>query len=143
MPGSLRLSVGMKSSGPQLTIGALADRFGLESHVLRYWESMGLLTPGRDHAGRRRYAQQDVLRVAVILCGKEAGLPLVSIAAMLTTTDPAERQEILLGHRDALRHQIAQTQAALDLVECAVECAHADLATCPSFRQHLVERARL
>lgn len=36
----------MKSS-EALTIGELAQRFGLATHVLRYWESMGLLKPAR------------------------------------------------------------------------------------------------
>ncbi|MZG18734.1 MerR family DNA-binding transcriptional regulator, partial [Streptomyces sp. SID5914] len=30
-----------------LGIGALAARFGLAAHVLRHWEAMGLLHPGR------------------------------------------------------------------------------------------------
>lgn len=35
-----------------LTIGELAARFGLATHVLRYWEAMGV--PGAALPGRRR-----------------------------------------------------------------------------------------
>ncbi|GAA0901130.1 MerR family transcriptional regulator [Virgisporangium aurantiacum] len=56
----------MKSSGT-VTIGELAHRFGLATHVLRHWETMGLLTPDRDGAGQRRYGRADLTRVALIL----------------------------------------------------------------------------
>jgi DNA-binding transcriptional MerR regulator len=56
-------------------IGAVSERFGLATHVLRHWEAMGLLTPARDAAGRRRYKTADLTRVAVILRAKEAGSP--------------------------------------------------------------------
>ena len=32
---------------PEYTIGELAARFGLATHVLRHWEDMGLLSPAR------------------------------------------------------------------------------------------------
>ncbi|WP_375546898.1 MerR family transcriptional regulator, partial [Streptomyces gossypii] len=35
-----------------MSIGALAARFGVATHVLRHWESKGLLHPGRDAGGR-------------------------------------------------------------------------------------------
>ncbi len=39
----------MKSS--PWTIGELAARFGLATHVLRHWEDVGLLTPSATPAG--------------------------------------------------------------------------------------------
>src|SRR5262249_30579296 len=65
---TMQVNVHMKSSG-ELTIGELANRFGLATHVLRHWESMGLLVPGRDRGGQRRYGDGDLARVALILMG--------------------------------------------------------------------------
>ncbi len=62
----------MKSTG-EFTIGELAHEFGLATHVLRHWESMGLLRPGRNGAGQRRYGRADLARVAMILIGKDEG----------------------------------------------------------------------
>lgn len=63
----VRLNVDMKS------IGEVAARFGLPTHVLRHWEAEGLLTPAR--AGdRRRYTDADLYRVAAILISKGGGL---------------------------------------------------------------------
>ena len=44
----------------EMTIGELAARFGLATHVLRHWEAMGLLTPAARVNGRRRYRQEHV-----------------------------------------------------------------------------------
>ncbi|HWV26917.1 MAG TPA: MerR family transcriptional regulator, partial [Aeromicrobium sp.] len=46
------------------SIGEVADRFGIATHVLRHWEDMGLLTPQRDTADRRRYVDDDLVRIA-------------------------------------------------------------------------------
>jgi DNA-binding transcriptional MerR regulator len=58
----LWLHVDMKSSDAD-TIGAVAENFGLATHVLRHWESVGLLTPERDAAGHRRYREHDLTRI--------------------------------------------------------------------------------
>jgi MerR family transcriptional regulator, copper efflux regulator len=47
----------------------VAERFGLATHVLRHWESEGLLPPVRD-GDRRRYTDADQNRVAAILLAK-------------------------------------------------------------------------
>ncbi|MER5750794.1 MerR family transcriptional regulator [Streptomyces sp. NPDC002088] len=132
----------MKSSGEDETfsIGALAERFGLATHVLRHWEAMGLLTPARDSAGRRRYGTDHLTRVAVILRAKEAGLSLDTIRSLSATSDPAGRREILRQEADALRRRIAAAQASLELIECALHCDHEDFTQCPRFRQTVVDR---
>ena len=65
----------MKSSRDvDLSVGELAARFQMATHVLRHWEDVGLLTPRRDGSGRRRYGRGDVFRVATIVRSKAAGL---------------------------------------------------------------------
>ncbi|MEU2930808.1 MerR family transcriptional regulator [Streptomyces sp. NPDC007251] len=132
----------MKSSGEHetLSIGALAERFGLATHVLRHWESMGLLSPVRDGAGRRRYSPADLTRVAVILRAKEAGLSLDTIRSLAATADPGLRRGILQREAEALRSRIAAVQASLKLIECALDCDHEDFTQCPHYRQMAAER---
>ncbi|MFI6588088.1 MerR family transcriptional regulator [Embleya sp. NPDC050493] len=125
--------------GP-MSIGALAERFGLATHVLRHWEAMGLLAPARDAAGRRRYRTADLTRVAVILRGKEAGLSLDTIRALVATADAGQRRNILCQEADALRSRIAAAQASLELVECALDCAQEDFTRCAHFRQVVRDR---
>ncbi|WP_228829630.1 MerR family transcriptional regulator [Nocardia beijingensis] len=59
-------------AGGDISIGELAARFGLATHVLRHWEDVGLLAPRRDGAGsapvsRRRRGERgdDIARQAV------------------------------------------------------------------------------
>ncbi|MEW2402637.1 MerR family transcriptional regulator [Streptomyces sp. NPDC046862] len=123
-----------------LSVGALAKRFGLATHVLRHWETMGLLTPVRDAAGRRRYKTADLTRVAVILRAKEAGLSLDTIRTLAATTEPAQRRDILRQEAEALRSRIAAAQYSLGLIECALDCDHEDFTQCAHFRQMVAER---
>ncbi|WP_346182236.1 MerR family transcriptional regulator [Streptomyces osmaniensis] len=140
----LRLNVGMKSSQHSgvgtLSIGALAARFGLATHVLRHWEAMGLLHPGRDAGGRRRYGPDDVTRVATILILKEAGLGLTTIRSLSTTVDRATRQEILRPAAEELRTRIAAAQASLALIEGGLNCEHEEVTQCPNYQRLIAER---
>ncbi|MFB7938032.1 MerR family transcriptional regulator [Streptomyces sp. NPDC056049] len=116
-------------------IGALAERFGLATHVLRHWESTGLLAPARDAAGRRRYRSADLTRVAVILRAKDAGLSLDVIRSLTAPADAVKRRNILRAEADALRSRIAAAQASLDLIECALDCDQDDFSRCAHFRR--------
>ncbi|MCC3316731.1 hypothetical protein A5780_30485 [Nocardia sp. 852002-20019_SCH5090214] len=130
----------MKSSSRNLGIGDAAAVFGLATHVLRHWESLGLVTPARDSAGRRRYHDDDIFRIAVILCAKEAGLGLDAIAEMITATALNTRREILHRHRDQLAATITAAQTALAIVDGALRCEHDDFTTCPHFRATVADR---
>ncbi|MEV8596099.1 MerR family transcriptional regulator [Streptomyces sp. NPDC052012] len=142
----LRLNVDMKSSEDDggvgtLSIGELAGRFGLATHVLRHWEAMGLLHPDRDGGGRRRYGANDLTHVATILIMKEAGLSLSSIRSLSTTVDRATRREILHPVAEELRSTIAAAQAALDLIEGGLNCEYENVTQCPNYRRLIAERA--
>jgi DNA-binding transcriptional MerR regulator len=142
MPAILRLNVDMKSSEDHatLSVGEVAERFGLAAHVLRHWESLGLLSPARTTADRRRYAGSDLYRVAVIVRAKEAGLSLDSIRDLITIQDPATRTAILRRHRTDLLQRIAAAQASLELIECALDCDHEDIAQCAHLQAAVTER---
>lgn len=122
-----------------LTIGELAKRFGLATHVLRYWESMGLLKPARREGGQRRYGQAELVRVAMILMGKDAGFRLRELRALLSTPDPMDHQDLLRRHVAELEQRIARARAAKDLVEHALACPHS-FADCEHVREHIAAR---
>jgi DNA-binding transcriptional MerR regulator len=129
----VRLNVDMKS------IGEVAARFGLPTHVLRHWEAEGLLTPARV-GDRRRYTDADVYRVAAILISKEAGFGLADIQAMLAARSAPARHEVMARHRERLLARVARAQAALDMLEGGLECPHDDIMTCPHFQGLLANR---
>lgn len=133
----LGLNVDVKSS--MMTIGDVADHFGLPAHVLRHWESVGLLCPARVTGGRRRYTRDDLFRVASILRAKQAGLSLPDIRAFLAAGDPAVRKGVLRRNHGVLRARMAALQSALDLLEAGLNCSHEDVTTCPNYRGQLAE----
>jgi DNA-binding transcriptional MerR regulator len=122
-----------------MTIGEVADHFGLPTHVLRHWESVGLLSPARAEGDRRRYTRDDLFRVAAIVCVKRAGLSLPDIRSFLAACDPADRKDVLRRHQRDLEARMAALRSALDLVEAGLNCPHEDIVTCPNYRSRLTE----
>ena len=124
----------MKSSGE--SIGDTAARFGLDTHVLRHWEDQGLLRPDRDAAGRRRYGDADVVRIAVILRNKAAGLSLEQIRVLLDE-DARDRHRVLEEHVAELDRRAADIAQARAMTEHALRCRSHDITRCPRFRSHI------
>ena len=128
----------MKSSarGLDLSIGDAAARFGLETHVLRHWEDVGLLAPGRDGAGRRRYDRDDLVRIAVVLRSKAAGMSLEQVAVLLDAGS-ADRHRVLEAHIADLDRRMEEMRLSREMTLHALECRAHDIATCPRFRDHV------
>nr|WP_153037274.1 MerR family transcriptional regulator [Amycolatopsis sp. YIM 10] len=125
----------MKSSEATYSIGEFAGRFGLPAHVLRFWESSGLLQPAKRVAGRRRYTQEDVVRVILILRGKQAGFSLAQLGEMLNAPNASARRELLRRQRAELDKWIKQATESKRLIDHALKCGHADFTRCTSFRR--------
>jgi len=127
----------MKSSDRHpWSVGDVAERFSLPTNVLRHWESVGLLSPERDAAGRRRYGRDDVVRVAVIVRSKAAGMSLDQIAHLLDR-DASDRHRVLQGHIDDLDRRMAEMRHSRAMTEHALNCSAHDISTCPRFRASL------
>lgn len=127
----------MKSRGnADWSIGELAGRFGLATHVLRHWEDAGLLAPSRDAAGRRRYGEHDAYRVAVIVASKAAGMSLEQIRALVDGR-AADRQAILEAHLADIGSRIEALERSRRMAAHALECRAHDIANCPHFRANV------
>ena len=120
------------------SVGELAHRFELPTHVLRHWESVGLLAPERDSAGRRRYREDDAYRVAAIVSSKAAGMSLDQIRSLLVSDAPG-RHRILEDHLADLADRMAEMERSRYLTEHAMGCRAHDIATCPGFRSHVAD----
>ncbi|WP_121180885.1 MerR family transcriptional regulator [Nocardiopsis sp. Huas11] len=127
----------MKSSEGELTIGELAGDFGLATHVLRHWESVGLLHPARRVGDRRRYTDDHRFRVALILQAKAAGLGLDQIRAVVEAPDGPARRDRLTAFLAELDERIERLRSARDLVAHAVDCPHEDFLACSRMREIL------
>jgi DNA-binding transcriptional MerR regulator len=73
----------MKVKEERVLIGELSRRTGVHAHQLRYYESQGLLEPGRGSSGYREYSDDDVVTVVQIRKLLQAGLSTQDIAYLL------------------------------------------------------------
>ena len=124
----------------EYTIGELAARFGLATHVLRHWEDMGLLSPARRVAGRRVYGPAHVTRVAEILLGKDAGFSLEQLRELFTAPDQDRRREVLRGQLAQVRARMARLALSQTLLEHGLRCRHPAYQSCPHFQAMVLAR---
>ena len=136
----LYLQVDMKASrtAEHWSVGDLAARFDLPTHVLRHWESLGLLAPERDASGYRRYGRDDLVRVAVILRSKAAGMSLEQIRVLLDG-EAEHRQEILEAHLRDLAERSLAIERSRHMTEHALRCEAHDVTACPRFASYVAD----
>ncbi|WP_256793065.1 MerR family transcriptional regulator [Terrabacter sp. Ter38] len=120
------------------TVGELAARFDLPTNVLRHWEAVGLLTPERDVSGYRRYGRGDLVRVAVILRNKAAGMTLEQVGVLLDG-EAAGRHEVLEAHLRDLDERARSIERSREMTEHALRCRAHDIVACPRFSKHVAD----
>src|ERR687889_574877 len=74
-----RESRNLSTDWSELTIGELAQRAGLATSAIRYYERVGMLPPAERVSGQRRYGEDAVARLAFIAAAQNAGFTLREI----------------------------------------------------------------
>ena len=83
-----------------LTVGEAAERVGLTTYTLRWYEQEGLVAPvGRDSAGRRRYTEGDVNWLLLLTRLRRTGMP---VRDMRRYAELARQGDRTMGARRAL-----------------------------------------
>lgn len=116
-----------------LSIGDVAREMSLPTNVLRHWETVGLLSPRRDSGGRRKYDEDQIVRIAVIQRSKSAGMTLEQIGVMLDD-GARERHQVLQQHLDDIDRRMEDMRRSREMTEHAMNCRSHDIATCLRFR---------
>ncbi|HOL17090.1 MAG TPA: MerR family DNA-binding transcriptional regulator [Bacillota bacterium] len=79
------------------TISELAAELEISTRTIRYYEELGLISPGRTAAGNQRiYNRRDRARLKLILRGKKFGFTLAEIKEMLDLydVDPTREEQL-------------------------------------------------
>jgi DNA-binding transcriptional MerR regulator len=123
-----------------LTIGQLAAASGVPTSTLRFWERRELLTPHARSGGQRRYREEALSQVGMLLLCQEAGFTLAEIRRMLAqrATDPTQWRALVEAKRVDVANSLKKLNKAYDLLSHALECTHEDIIDCSRF-QHAVE----
>lgn len=119
----------------RLTIGEVAQRAGLQTSSIRYYESMGLLPEPARVSGQRRYDEAIFTRLALIRMAQEAGLTIGEIQTLVSGfaegTPASERWRELATRKlpevDAL---IARLQVVRQVLEESLACGCLTLDAC-------------
>jgi DNA-binding transcriptional MerR regulator len=110
-----------------LSVGEAADRVGLSTHTLRWYEQEGLVQPvGRDSAGRRRYTQQDVDWLVLLTRLRRTGMPVRDMRryAELAREGDATigaRRRLFEQHRDRVIGRIAELEEDLKVLNYKID----------------------
>ncbi len=101
-----------------MKIGQLADRCGVSTKTIRYYEDIGLLAePARTSSGYRNYSDDAVERLRFVRDAQATGLTLAEIASVLELKGSGERScghtmALIDEHLASIDRQIEQLAAA-------------------------------
>ena len=120
----------------ELSIGAVAERAGVATSALRFYEAEGLIGSTRAESGHRRFHRDVLRRVAFIRVAQQVGLSLGEIRAALATLPQnrtptkADWARLAAGWRPRVDEQIVQLERMRDrLTEC-IGCGCLSMRSC-------------
>ena len=110
----------------QYSIRAFADIFGLTPATVRYYESLGLISPQRSVNQRRFYTEKDVDWMRFILHLKNTGMSMEQLQQYVLLRSQGdititERLGLLLQTRDNFLQQQAKLQKHLQILNDKIE----------------------
>lgn len=114
----------MPITDERLSIAEVAERTGLTTHTLRYYERSGLMLHEVERASstHRRYNERDVAWVVFLTRLRSTSMPInqvkeyVELARRGDATS-AERLELLLRHRIIVVAQLAEVERSLSAID--------------------------
>lgn len=120
----------------RLTIGELAERSGVATSALRYYEAQGLITATRTSGNQRRYERSTLRRVAFIRSAQRVGLTLDEIAEAMASLPggraPTKSDWTRLSRawRPRIDAQIERLERLRDRLDSCIGCGCLSLARC-------------
>ncbi len=120
----------------EVTIGVLAERTGVATSALRFYEAEGLIHATRSAGGQRRFGRDIIRRVSFIRVAQQVGLSLDEIREALHTLPerrtPTERDwhRLATSWRPRLDAQIAMLERLRDRLDGCIGCGCLSLRHC-------------
>jgi DNA-binding transcriptional MerR regulator len=118
----------MTDTRTAMSISDVAERTGLTTHTLRYYEREGLmLAPvGRASSSHRRYTEADVTWVTFLTRLRSTAMPIATMREYVVLArqgdgTEADRLELLLLHRMAVVRQLEEMTASLAAIDYKID----------------------
>ncbi|MYM98056.1 Cu(I)-responsive transcriptional regulator [Duganella vulcania] len=115
-----------------MNIGQAAAASGVSAKMIRYYESIALIPPGRrSDAGYRIYGENDLHALRFVKRGRSLGFSLDQIRDLLSLWQNKERasadvKNIAMGHVAELNQRIAELTEMRDTLQTLASCCHGD-----------------
>jgi MerR family redox-sensitive transcriptional activator SoxR len=125
-----------------LTIGEMAERSGVATSALRYYEKEGLIDSVRTAGGQRRFHRDVLRRVAFIRAAQHVGLSLDDIRDSLEslpdnrTPTAADWEKLSRSWRPLLDDRIHELERLRDRLDSCIGCGCLSLKACRLFNPH-------
>lgn len=125
----------MKHHG--MTIGDVATRIGIPPKTIRYYEDIGLITPGRDTNGYRQFDESDMHKLAFLGRARALGFSIEDCRVLLALWEDTHRAsaDVRAIAKDHLRHieeKIGQLESMRNTLQHLVQaCSGDDRPDCP------------
>ncbi len=114
----------------KLSIQQTAEKIGVATSTLRYYEEAGIL-PGiqRNDSGHRIYEDQDLGWISWIVLLRSSGMPIETIRRFVELSQSGNdsipaRCEILDDHRQIIRERIEELQSFLAKLDDKLQYYH-------------------
>ena len=120
----------------KLTIGQLAERAGVATSAIRFYESRGLIRSVRTTGNQRRFEQATLRRIAFIRTAQRVGLSLDEVTAALATLPEnrtptkADWSRLSRAWRPRIDEQIERLERLRDKLDGCIGCGCLSLRTC-------------
>lgn len=119
-----------------LTIGEMAERSGVATSALRYYETQGLIAATRTTGNQRRYERTTLRRVAFVRSAQRVGLSLEEITAALAalpdgrTPTRADWTRLSQSWRGRINDQIDRLERLRDRLDSCIGCGCLSMNRC-------------
>ena len=119
-----------------LSVGEVAERAGLATSAVRFYEAQGLIAARRAESGHRQFRRDVLRRLAFVRVAQRVGLRLEEIAEALAglpedrAPTKAEWARLSRGWRARLDERIALLEGLRDGLSSCIGCGCLSLRTC-------------
>lgn len=130
------MSTQLDWTAKEATVGELAERAGVATSALRFYEREGLIHSRRTSGNQRRYSRDTLRRVAFIRASQRLGIPLASIKEVLAllpenrTPTPEDWARVSECWRSDLDQRITLLTQLRDRLSDCIGCGCLSLSKC-------------
>ncbi len=119
-----------------MSIGEVAERSGVATSAIRYYEERGLIHSTRTTGNQRRFARESIRRIAFITAAQAVGRSLEEIAESLAslpegrTPTTADWSELASSWRPRLDEHIARLVDLREKLDACIGCGCLSIERC-------------